>query len=252
MQRFVKEIIVHIYELGYSHNVYLSIELVAAIVSIAFCVWFGKKIGIGAGKVLLAECIGIVSVFIEMAVFRATIAWIIKDSIPVMNSYFQNVGRTVILILFRTFWVSKLLRLDYKKLSSVFALTQAITWGISCFACFFPGCCNGYPWKYGVYNVRMEDYVFPTQLINAVALVLIVIITVRKIQKNNYVVADEVAPIIMILIGVTRFITEFLMDNSKIVLGLSSLSFDALVMCLVGTIALVVMRKRNDRIIVQN
>jgi prolipoprotein diacylglyceryltransferase len=82
-------------------------------------------------------------------------------------------------------------------------------------------------------------------VVNAVILILITLFLFFKSKKRNYTVDPELYPTMLVLVGATRFITEFFMDNEKIFLGCSGISFQCLLMWIVGASAIADIRRRN-------
>ena len=66
-----------------------------------------------------------------------------------------------------------------------------------------------------------------------------------KEKKNDFKVTGEYYPFMLILFGYSRFLLEFLRDNQKLFLGISSLAIHALVMGVVGTIWLIKQKQKN-------
>ena len=52
----------------------------------------------------------------------------------------------------------------------------------------------------------------------------------------------------LIIFGSTRFVCEFLRDNDKLFLGISNLALHALLMFIVGIIALVIINKKHNKV----
>ena len=141
--------------------------------------------------------------------------------------------------------MAKLLKEEWKTLCDLLAFGPIAVHGISHFGCIFAGCCQGYPVVWGVYNPLLNDYLFPIQPIEALAAVAIIIILLIRAKKNNYVPTEETYPLMLIMFGYSRFLFEFLRNNNKIFLGCSALSFHALFMAVVGTIALIIIKRKK-------
>lgn len=241
MQTLIKNVLVTIHELGLSDVAYFVIQILALILSHFFAAKFGKEMGLTTKRALIAVAMEVAVVYIEMALLCVVVDSIVPKHIPVLNSYYNNVGRTFVLVPVSAWAVSKIRKENFCKLCALYAFAQPMIWGLASLACLISGCCHGYKWEWGIYNIGWQTYVFPTQLLNAAGLVSIAIYMRHKIRARNYVVNGREYPIALILIGSLRFVTEFLMNNDKIILGLSSLSFDSLVMVLCGIAALLIM-----------
>ena len=159
----------------------------------------------------------------------------------------NNIVRIFVYIPLIAYPVAKLLKEEWKTLCDLLAFGPIAVHGISHFGCIFVGCCHGYPVSWGVYNPAVQDYLFPIQPIEALAAVTIIIILLIRAKKNNYVPTAETYPLMLVMFGYSRFIFEFFRDNDKILMGCSSLSFHALFMAVVGTIALIVIKNNKKR-----
>ena len=115
--------------------------------------------------------------------------------------------------------------------------------GMSHLGCIFYGCCSGYPCSWGVYNSFFKDYRFPTQPIEAVAALAIVVYLFFRAKKRNYVPDGLEYPIMLVLFGSSRFLFEFLRDNEKMFWGISNLAIHALFMFVVGIVWIIVYKK---------
>ena len=155
----------------------------------------------------------------------------------------------------RVFWwlgvfvfpVSKLLKIDYKKALDFVAPCLCINHGIAHFGCIFEGCCHGYPADWGLYSNAVGYRCVPVQPIEAaVAIGIAILIWYREKKKGYGKGVDGLSfPIMLMIFGYSRFFLEFLRDNQKIIFGVSTLALHALVNALIGTVAYVVIRKRN-------
>ena len=241
MQQISEIIIGRIFDSGWSETLYLLIDAFSMVLAIVISVILGRRLKVKAYKTIIAVVLDIGAVYLEMAILQTLVRRIVPETIPVMNTYMNNVGRTFVLVPITALIVSMLLNVEFNKICCFYTISQTIIWGIASTACIFTGCCSGYACEWGIYNAYRQEYVFPTQLINATLLLLIAVFSYWRIKKNQYQPDGKEYPIALCLIGLTRFSTEFLMENDKIVWGLSSLSFDAMGMCLVGIIWLLLL-----------
>ena len=249
MQIFLKNLICWLHGNNLQNVAYLSLQMVALLVSHLLALPFGRKLGMRTHRAFIAVVTEVAIVYIQMAIICEILEEIVPSHIPIMNSYYNNVGRTFILVPFSAVLTSKILKHDLKRTLALYAFAQPLIWGLASLPCLLAGCCRGYPCEWGVYNVEAQTYVFPTQALNAIGLCAIVCFIVIRTKKRGYEPDGLEYPIALILIGLTRFCTEFLMDNPKIAYGLSSLSFDSLVMMATGLVSLLVIScmNRNKR-----
>ena len=102
--------------------------------------------------------------------------------------------------------------------------------------CPFFGCCAGIPCAWGIWNPLLDRNVFPVQWAISLMALLVLIWMLRYAKKRQYDGSGYGYPLMLILLGGTRFFLEFLKDSTKIFLGLTELSLHALFMVLVGTV----------------
>ena len=119
MQSAMKDIVCYIYENDLNSAVYFSLQIIAVIFSHLLAALFGKKLGLQIKQAALAVMIEVAIVYIEMAVLCVLVAVITPSNIPVMNSYYNNVGRTFVLVPFSAMLISKLLKQDLKIIASI-------------------------------------------------------------------------------------------------------------------------------------
>jgi prolipoprotein diacylglyceryltransferase len=130
---------------------------------------------------------------------------------------------------------------------SLLSFGPLLVHGISHFGCIFFGCCYGYPYSRGIYNPFHKDLKFPTQPIEAMGAVAVVIYLFHRAKKKNYVPDGLEYPVMLTLFGSPRFLFEFLRDNEKLLFGCSNLAFHALFMFVVGVLWLVLLKKNSKR-----
>ena len=193
-------------------------------------------------KTVVSMLMASVLVVLTMAFLQVFIDAVFDESLGIMNSLLNNMGRSFVFVPLIAWLVAKILKTQWEKISAVYAVGEPLVWAFGSLGCLFPGCCRGYACDWGIYNVLTHGYVFPTQLVNAAALWSIAMFLHVGMKKRDYQLDGTEYPIMLMLVGLTRFLTEFLMDNHKIVLGLSSLSFDALIMRIVGASMLFIFR----------
>lgn len=238
--------ILAIWEAGLSQAFYYSFFGIGFLVTYVFLTWYGEKIGLKTIKTVIAITLGSALVLCTLGILQKVLTPL-EDYIPIMNSYLNNMGRGFVFVPLIALVVSAVLKIQWTKVSNLYAFTQTIIWGFASLGCLFPGCCKGYPCEWGIYNVRAGTRLFPTQIVNSVALLSVAVYIFIRCKKRCYKPDGKEYPIMLILVGLIRFSTEFLMDNEKIIFGLSSLSFDALLMIIVGTtLLLIISLKKNN------
>ena len=143
---------------------------------------------------------------------------------------------------------AKLFKLDKKVIWDFIAPACALTQVTGHLSCNFAGCCHGYPWKYGVWNIAVQDYLFPTQLLESLVALLVCLACIRYAKSSKYSADGKVYPFFLVSFGATRFFLEFLRDNEKLFWGISELALWAVLMVVVGIVWfwIVSFRTRRD------
>lgn len=136
--------------------------------------------------------------------------------------------------------LAHLFREPPEKIFDFFAPITAVIYTISHLGCISAGCCHGYPSQWGLYSNIAQTICFPIQpiesLINlAIAIVLFWMVRKEKQQGLLYIWY-------MIFFGATRFITEFLRDNTKVWRSVSEFALYALASLTLGIIALMAVK----------
>ena len=237
MQELLKRLVCTLHENGLADITYLALQFTALTICIILAARFGRKLGFGFLKALIAVVIEVALVYAEMAVLCMILEELVPAHIPIMNSYYNNVGRTFILVPLSGLLVAVTMRMDLKKIMIMYSFAQPIIWGMASLPCLLAGCCRGYPWQWGIYNYEVGTFVFPTQLVNGILLMSLAGLVVLYARKKSYQPDGREYPVALILIGLIRFCTEYIMDSPKIIYGLSSLSFDSMVMIIVGILS---------------
>ena len=141
--------------------------------------------------------------------------------------------------------LSVLLRVPCKKLGDFLAPVPLIMHGFFRIACIMAGCCRGIPADWGIYNTYYGTYDFPVTFLEALISFGITGYLIWRFRRNRCEADGKSMSLMLILYGTARFITEFLRVGEKILLGLSVDSFHAMLMCAVGTVILLCMRRTS-------
>ena len=211
-----------------------------AIVMIAYCIFNAKNYHLSIKKVIPFAIIA----YVIIVLWNFILYWV--------ESGFQKFGGNNLVRIF--IWVPvfiypmcKLAKLDFRTMCDYLAPMICVHHAASHAGCMFRGCCYGYPWENGIYNHVLRYNTFPIQIIEAIVAAVIVLILWLREKKNGFKVTGEEYPLMLILFGYSRFLLEFLRDNPKLFLGISSLAIHALIMGLVGTAWYITVRERNRR-----
>ena len=231
--------IYNIAELGLSKTLY-DVFFALGFVSVFFFVFLsGKRLGVKPWK----------SVAVILTVYPTAVLWMFV-MYWLENGVFggNNIVRVFVYIPLIAYPVAKLLRIAYKDIMSMLAFGPIAVQAVSHLGCIFEGCCHGYVQDWGLYNRNTGSLHFPTQPMEALISWLIIIYLLIRSKKHNHVPDGKEYPLMLVIFGSTRFLCEFLRDNDKLWLGISSLAFHALFMFLVGLLWLVVLRRREKQI----
>ena len=238
MMDFINNIIIAAADAGISKTIYDIFFALGFVSVLCTIVFYGNKINLGLKK----------SVITVLIVYPTAVALMFFMYWAETGFKFfggNNIVRVFVYVPVIAYPVAKLLKEEWKTLCDLLAFGPIAVHGISHFGCIFVGCCHGYPADWGVYSTIYNTRLFPIQPIEALAAVLIIILLFIRAKKNNFVPTAETYPLMLVMFGYSRFIFEFFRDNDKLILGCSSLSFHALFMAVVGTIALIVIKKKK-------
>ena len=147
----------------------------------------------------------------------------------------NNIVRVFIWIPVAAYPFCKLMDIDWRQACDFLAPCPVLIQGVSHYGCIFQGCCNGYPFKHGIWNPDLQYNCFPIQPVEACVAVIIAVYVLYRQKKIQYQSDGLTYPIMMMLFGYSRFFLEFLRDNDKLFLGISGLAIHALAMGIVGT-----------------
>ena len=234
----LNSLIAWIAENGLRDTAYSLCGTINVILTIPFCLWYGRKINLKFYKSII--CFAYFS-FLQGYVM-SVIMW--------MNSGFREWGEANVAVAFvylplvALIW-AKLLREPYDKISDFMAFPPMLLYGIGRFGCVFYGCCYGYPCRFGIYNPIKDTYLFPVQILETLVAFSLVILMLYLSKKRKYTASGETLPMLLTLYGIARFFIEFLHDNEKVFLGCSKIAFHALFMCAVGATLWIIKRRKN-------
>lgn len=210
-----------------------------------YSLYYAKKVNISRTKAVVSILLGSTIVFFLLHGSLFAVRFIAEHQILNIHSVQNSLGRVFVLVPIVSFLLSKILKIPPNKLNDLFAFSQPLIWGTTSIGCLFAGCCNGYSCEWGIYNARLDSFVFPTQFFNALILIGIFLVLIKIFQKNHYNTKGILYPLMLIMVGLTRFFTEFLMDSEKILFGVSAVGVHCLVMLLVGFVWIQKCRLKN-------
>ena len=223
------------------------VNTAATIIALLYCLWHGKKLGVPFWKMAIILAV----VYLGSGPLGNAI-WSVVEYLREIQ--FLGITRTVNSIV-RLFVFFPLLAL-------IPALILHVKWSLACdaivmypllrsclaqLACIFPGCCAGYPWEYGIYNIRTHGYHFPTQIVETVLTLLIFVYLLSILKDKHYKSDGSLYPHMMIFYGIMRFVCELLRDNEKILFGVSTVAIHAILIFTVGLIWMLILYRRKEK-----
>ena len=212
-----------------------------------FFLWRGKYFGVSALK----------SVLLVLIVYPAVVLWMfIQYWIETGSFGGNNIVRCFVYMPLFAIPAARFLKMKWQQACDLLAPATCVVHSVSHWGCIFIGCCHGYPvstWSWwGIINPSTNKICFPSQPLEAITALLIIVVLLWREKKNNHRVDGLSMPIMLMLFGSTRFIWEFFRANEKLWLGCSSLAFHALFMSIVGLIMYISIKKYNAKKAEQN
>lgn len=236
-----------IFSQGRSLELYGTVCTIGMWVSICYSLYHGWKMGLKIWQIPIVLAVTVL--------FMSNFQGFIYDYlVMVRDAHFLGI-ETIVNSIVRVFiflpllavFVAEILRIKWSKVCDAMAMYPLLASGINQLACLFPGCCRGYPCSWGIYNVKIQEYCFPTPILETVLSLGIFAYLVVKSHRKGYVSDGSLYPTMMVLYGAMRFVCELLRDNEKLILGISPVGIHALVLCLSGVAVLFIMKKRAAR-----
>lgn len=222
---------------GVTISLYYLFWLIGAVLTLAFGCVLGKHYGFSYTRSLVYIAGAII---LGYGLMLGT-SWVIGGG----TLRGQNFIRIIILMPIPVFFLTRLMRDPFWKLSDLVAPLMAIYHGITHIGCIFPGCCHGYSSTWGLYSNNAGAICFPIQIIEVLSSLLVSVILLIMIKRNKN--EGMLYAWYLILFGGTRFIWEFFRDNEKIWYGLSELSLHALAAVLLGLVVLIIRKSRRAK-----
>ncbi len=205
-----------------------------------WCFWFSRKMGMKTSKAIILGVITYASLYAWMVIY----AWIENGFRfgGAMNNIYTFLFIPIFLLLF-----AKMLKIEWRDACYIIAPFMPLQQALAMCECTFGGCCRGYPSSWGLYSIRWNYYYFPIQQINTLYNFAVFIFLVIHAKRNGYKSDPYQYPLMLILVGAPRFFIEFLHDNEKVLLGCSNHGLHALLMAIVGAVAIIIIKNREKK-----
>lgn len=223
----------------------LSQTVYNAFLGLSFAGWLlynlrsGREYGIPPGKRLIIS-----AVVWPVAYGLLYVLYWVESRFTAWGSH--NIVRGYIWFPFIALALAKLLHLRGRTVVDYIAPGCSLSQGVAHIGCSFAGCCYGFPAEKGIWNPQFDAILFPNQILEAIAALLVFAVCALYAKKRKYDSSGRVYPLFLILFGVTRFFLEFLRDNQKVIGKVSLLALHCVLMVLVGAVWLAV-RRIQDR-----
>ena len=237
---FIDNLILEVNLRGWDSAVYYAFVIAAYFVQILFLLQHRKRYGLSLGKTVLA-----ISVVYPAGYFLClTLAWI--------ESGFQtwgvmNVVRLYAFLPLITVPLAKLLKVSAGTMTDLMAPGLALESAVAHAACPFEGCCRGYACDWGIWNSVTEGKVFPIQWLECFVAFLIFLGLVRYVKRSGKQGTGRVFFWLLVSFGSTRFLLEFLRNNTKVFWGISNLALHAAFMTVVGLVGFWVLSHLEEK-----
>lgn len=227
--------------IGQKVNLYIGSYVLGFLTIFVFNSFYGKKFGINKGKALFVTVLSYALIF----GWAFVLAWV--ESLFTDWGH-HNAVRVYIWMPALLFVLSKPMSIGWKALCDFIAPSTCIVYGIARLGCLFPGCCYGVPveWNaWGIFSQEAQRMVFPVQFCEAVTALVLAGFAMYMNRRKKYVADSKTYFVLLIPYGLTRFLWEFLADNEKVFMNISSLALHALLMSVVGAAMLLILHFKD-------
>ena len=242
----MKELIQSVADQGLSMTYYGWICDAGLILSIIYSLYHGKRYGINLWKMVIIVAGAYLGRITLQNGIWAVLQYIRDNNIFGIQTAVNSIVRIFILIPLIMWPFAKIFKYKWGHICDSIAMFLLITSAIAQLGCIFPGCCHGYKFDGGIYNVLTKSYHFPTPIIETVLTLIIIAYLICRTHKRKFVSDGTLYPLMMVLYGIMRCICEMLRDNEKLILGQSAIGIHAIVLFVVGLICLHLIKKRDE------
>ena len=225
----LNHVIMKLNELGIAGILYQAWIVVVYLDVAAFCLVWRRHYGYGWFRALLIPWLFLLT----LNIFILLAGWALTGF-----TFFgmKNIVVGYPFVPLMAMGFGKLLKDDWRRMLDFMTPAFPLTQVVAKISCCFVGCCFGYPMEHGLWNPIFEQTLFPVQLLEGFAALIVTILCVRAAKKQDYRVTGRMYPIFLILFGGTRFFLEFLRLNHKVFWGVSDLALWALAMVVIGAV----------------
>ena len=243
----MNELIKWTYQQGLSYDLYSWINTAGGIVAFLYCLFHGKKFGIKIWKMAIILVVVFFWQIGIQSVIWPVLQYVRDTHFLGINTATNSIVRTFIFVPIIALPLAKIFKYKFGHICDAIVMLPLLKSAIAQIACIFPGCCRGYEFFLGIYNIKTQSYHFPTPLLETLLTLIIFAYLVSRTINKKFVSDGTLYPLMMVLYGMMRFVCEMLRDNEKIFLGINAIGLHAIFICLVGLIALHLIKKKRAK-----
>ena len=243
----MNELIQNVAYQGLMSNLYGGVNTAAMVIAALYSLLHGKKIGVPLWKMFVLLLVVHFGMGAILGAFWDVLLQMKEAHVLGITVVVDSIVRVFVFVPLIVFPFAWILRLKWSHACDAIVMFPLLRSALAQLACLFPGCCRGYEWEWGIYNVKTHAYHFPTQIVETVLTLAAFAYLLHLAKKKEYVSDGTLYPMMMILYGIQRFACEMLRDNEKLFLGFSGVAFHAVLMYAVGMVVmLLIVKKQQD------
>ena len=237
------------YVIGHGlHNyMYEWVNTAALVIALLYSFWHGKKLGIPFWKMLIILAV----VYFGMGYIGSGIWSVVQYVREVhflgIETATNSIVRLFVFLPLLALPAALVLRLKWGHVCDAIAMFPLLKSCVGQLACIFPGCCRGYAWEYGIYNVKTHANHFPIQIVETCLTLLVFICLLVILQDKKYTSDGSLYPCMMIMYGIMRFSCELLRDNEKIIFEISAIAIHAILITIVGGVWILILFQKKEK-----
>lgn len=244
----MNELIQEIAKQGLQDSMYDWIGIAAAGIALLYSLWHGKRLGVSIWKMVIILATVFWGMFFIQSGIWEVVQYVQEIHFLGIETAVNSIVRVMVFLPLPALIPALILRVKWSLACDAIVMYPLIRSCLAQLACLFPGCCRGYEWEFGIYNIKTGSYHFPTQILETVLTLLIFAYLVMHIKGKQYVSDGSLYPRMMILYGIMRFICELLRDNEKILLGIPAVAFHAAFMVIVGAVWMLILSRKKEKL----
>ncbi len=104
---------------------------------------------------------------------------------------------------------AKIIKQPWRRILDMVAPGEMIARMLAKLGCLWSGCCWGFMWEHGIYNRSYKTEMFPSPLVEAIVMLIIIVIAFWYMYKSKKYKSGAVYPLMTLLYASTRFFLEF-------------------------------------------